>query len=126
MGVCEHIDIRRFVQKELIRTIFLQSGITINKKEGGRVQTENNRKMCKHIKIKNNYLSHHSLCPTTEQEQCQIRADELGSLGKLESLENLGNYTLNPLNSLDSLNSLLQQKRRDETLLLQLFKIVND
>ena len=53
LGVCEHFAIRRFVQKELIRTIFLQSGITINKKkEGGRVQTENNRKMCKHIKDK--------------------------------------------------------------------------
>ena len=26
------------------------------KKEGRRVQTENNRKMCKHIKIKNHYL----------------------------------------------------------------------
>ena len=53
LGVCEHFDIRRFVQKELIRTIFVKNGTPNGKKkEGGRVQTENNRKMCKHIKDK--------------------------------------------------------------------------
>ena len=41
------------VQKELIRTIL--------KKEGRRVQTENNRKMCKHIKDKIEI----TFCPTT-------------------------------------------------------------
>jgi hypothetical protein len=41
------------VQKELIRTIFVKNETPNGKKkEGGRVQTENNRKMCKHIKDK--------------------------------------------------------------------------
>ena len=57
LGVCEHFAIRRFVQKELIRTIFLQSGITINKKRRVGVCKQKITERCVNIsKIKNNYL----------------------------------------------------------------------
>lgn len=41
------------------------------KKEGRCVQTENNRKMCKHIKIRIITFSDHSLCPEIGQELCR-------------------------------------------------------
>ena len=45
----------------------------MKKKEGRSVQTENNRKMCKHIKDKEKLpFSDHSLCPDSRQEWCHI------------------------------------------------------
>ena len=58
VSLCEDFGDRRLVQKELIRTIFVKNGTANGKKKEGRgVQTENNRKMCKHIKDKDSYLS---------------------------------------------------------------------
>ena len=52
------------------------------KKEGRGVQTENNRKMCKHIKDKDSYFfSDHSFCPISGQKECQKAMESWERIG---------------------------------------------